>query len=158
LVLDLRLLGVLSTNMELAGNSSMNCTSRRKKLYNVRWKWRKRNWRLRWNMLVMNMKLRFFGNVSFIELEFLNISFDIYCIDLCIGSWIFRKIVLWFAIQFLLAFHLTIFHYSVDVKHGWTLPYVIYHLCFVLLPAELLVYWSDVICLRVRVICGISCW
>jgi hypothetical protein len=104
LVLDLRLLGVLSTNMELAGNSSMNCTSRRKKLYNVRWKWRKRNWRLRWNMLAMNMKLRFLGNVSFIELEFQNVSFDIYCIDPCIGYWIFIKIVPWFALQFLLAY------------------------------------------------------
>ena len=36
LALVLRLQGVLSTNMEHAGNSSMNCTSRRKKLYNVR--------------------------------------------------------------------------------------------------------------------------
>lgn len=37
-------------------------------------------------MHAMNMKLRFLGNVSFIELEILNVSFDIYCIDLCVGS------------------------------------------------------------------------
>jgi hypothetical protein len=34
--LGLHLLEVLNMNMELAGNSCMNCTNKRKKLYNVR--------------------------------------------------------------------------------------------------------------------------